>query len=122
MRQTKHQLSNDPVLLRIMELLKAKQITEKEMLASLGYSSSTFTKWKYNNVRTYRDHINEIADYLEVSSEYLTQGVDDFVNMDTISSSELQLLKYYRKMGNEERNCLLETARYFYNSTSYRMT
>ena len=52
-RQTKRELTDDPVLLRILELLKEKGNTEKDMVEYLGLGNGAFTHWKYENQKSF---------------------------------------------------------------------
>ena len=51
--------------------------------------------------------------YLEVTPAYLTEGVDDIINVSTMTVSELQLTQLYRKMSNDVKETLLRTAGHF---------
>ena len=113
MRTAINELTNDEVVLKIMELLKLQGKTEKDLTDYIGLASTTFTKWKYKEQKSYRKHLKEIAEYLEVTPEYLTEGVDDIINLSAMTTSELRLIQLYRKMSNDEKNTLLKTAGYF---------
>lgn len=71
MRKAKNELTRNPVVLKIMEQLQAQKKTEKEMEIALGFGNGTFTRWKYMNGRSYMNHIDRIAGYLNVTVEYL---------------------------------------------------
>ena len=113
MRPAINELTNDPIVLKIMELLKVQGKTEKGLTDHIGLANTTFTKWKYKGVKSYRKHLEKIADYLEVTPEYLTEGVDDIINISTMTASELRLIQLYRKMGNDAKETLLRTAGHF---------
>ena len=57
--------------------------------------------------------MEKIAEYLEVTPEYLTEGVDDFINVSTMTSSELRLIQLYRKMSKDAKETLLRTSGHF---------
>ena len=113
MRPAINELTNDPVVLKIMELLKIQGKTEKDLTDHVGLANTTFTKWKYKGVKSYRKHLDKIAEYLEVTPDYLTEGVDDIINLSTMTTSELRLIQLYRRMGNDAKEVLLKTAGYF---------
>ena len=119
MRQAGQEITNDPIVLKILEILRQQNRTEKDLLVALKLPNSTFTKWKYQELKSYKKHLNEIAEYLGVTPRYLTEGIDDYINIDTISTSEMELLKMYRGMKKENRECLMKTANVFYNATLY---
>ncbi len=113
MRPATNELTNDPVVLRIMEILKLQGKTEKDLTDYIGLANTTFTKWKYKGLKSYRKHLSKIAEYLEVTPAYLAEGVDDIINLSEMTASELQLVQLYRKMGNDTKDILLRTAGHF---------
>lgn len=113
MRPAINELTNDPVVLKIMEMLKLQGKTEKDLTEYIGLANTTFTKWKYKGLKSYRKHLGKIAEYLEVTPEYLTEGVDDIINLSEMTTSELRLIQLYRKMGNDTKEILLKTAGHF---------
>ena len=74
MRESKRTLTDDPIVLRIMNLLKSKKKTDKELSDHLELTHGITTAWKYGGSKSYRPHINEIAEFLEVSPNYLLHG------------------------------------------------
>jgi hypothetical protein len=57
--------------------------------------------------------MDKIAEYLEVTPEYLTEGVDNYINVSTMTTSELRLIQLYRKMSKDAKETLLRTAGHF---------
>ena len=112
MIEPKREMTDDPVVHRIVELLEARGITEKELIQRLGMSRGTFTAWKYGRVKSYLAHLNEIADILEVSPNMLLRGKDDEVDIETLSETETRLIKAYRKMDNEGQRHVMNTVKY----------
>lgn len=56
---------------RILELLQAKGIKQKELTDYLGINESAIANWKKGKVKSYMRYISEIATFLEVSVDYL---------------------------------------------------
>ncbi len=119
MRKVTREMTKDPVVLRIMDQLKLQGKTEKELVTHLGMSSTTFSSWKFENVKTYRKNISAIAEFLDVTEAYLLEGLDDFVNKDTMTGLEIKLVKLFRSMGNEEQKCFMEMGQLLIKSTKY---
>lgn len=117
MIEPKRKMTDDPVVQRIVDLLGERGITEKELIQRLGMSRGTFTAWKYGRVRSYQGHLNEIADILEVSPNQLLRGVDEEVNVETLSESEIRLIKAYRAMDNDGQRHVLDMAGYIVRAT-----
>lgn len=116
MRESKRKLTDDPVLLRILGLLKEKGKTEKDMVEHLGIGNGAFTHWKYENQKSFHQHIRTMAEYLDVTPNYLLYGRDEEVNGDTLSASEIRLVRLYRQMGIGQKECLMHTADWFVNA------
>ena len=112
MREAKRQLSGDPVLFRIMSTLKEAGKTDKELLNYLDMAHGTFDAWKYRNIKSYLSRIDDIAEFLNVSPNYLLRGIDDEVNFETLSEAEIRLIKLYRNSDAKGRTHILECAEY----------
>ncbi|MGN1140296.1 MAG: hypothetical protein ACI4TF_03760, partial [Oliverpabstia sp.] len=69
------------------------------------------SKWKYSGIKSYRKHISEIADYLNVSVEELeSEGyIQDGAQ---ITATEKRILEMYRKLGTQEQQYFEQTLSY----------
>ena len=112
MVEAKNKVTDDKVVVRIMDLLAKRNLTEKELIDRLGMARGTFTAWKYGRVKSYQAHITEIAEILDVSPNYLLRGADDEIDVETLSESEKQLIKSYRSVGNDGRRHIDEMVEY----------
>ena len=56
---------------KITNLIKRKKITEKKFLDDLGFTKTTLSNWKSGQNSSYKDHIVKIANYFEVTTDYL---------------------------------------------------
>lgn len=56
--------------------------------------------------------IDAIAEFLNVSPNYLLRGVDDEVNMETMSEAEIQLVKRYRRADEKGKEFVMQAAEY----------
>ncbi len=118
-RQLKRKVTDNPVVLRIMDQLKLQNKTEKELVRHLGLSDSAFSSWKFKNGKGYEKRIDEIASFLGVTKQYLYDGIDEYINGDTITPSEIRLLKNYRKMGDEQKKNYMKMGEFLVMSTDY---
>ena len=116
MRQAKRELTDDPVLLSILELLNEKGRTEKDMVEYLGLGNGAFVHWKYDNHKSFQLHTSKMAKYLGVTPNYLLSGRDEDINTDTLSVSEIKLIRLYRQMQFQQKECLMQTAVLFTNA------
>lgn len=67
----------DIIIERISDLLSEKKISQKQFMADLKLSTATFSEWKAGRVKSYKKYIEEIADYLGVSVDYLLGRTDN---------------------------------------------
>ena len=67
----------DITLEKILNLLKTKGIKDKDFVSAIGLYSSALSEWKSGKSVSYKKHIDKIADYLGVSSDYLLGRSDD---------------------------------------------
>ena len=112
-RNSSENIVDDPVLLRILELIRLHGYTEKEVENRIGLSNGAFTKWKYHGVKTYLRHIGSMSECLGVTPNYLLYGIDEKINTDMMSPMEINLIKLYRKMDERQKDCLIRTAKVF---------
>ena len=112
-RKAKGKLTEDPVLNRVLDLLKEKGKTEKDMTDYLGISNSSFTGWKYKERKTFMQYVEPMSEYLEVSRNYLLYGRDEDINDETLSVVEVGLLKRFRRMKPSQRSCLIQISKCF---------
>ena len=121
MRHAKHQMTNDPVVLRIVELLKEKGIPERDFVKAIGLSNGAFTKWKYHESKGYMLHINKMAELLQVTPNYLLRD-EGKVEIQNLSEKETELLSMYRAMTDKMKENIIETSRNFVELTVLKKT
>ena len=64
-------------IIRMLQVMKEKGMTQKELCNRIGRDQNTFTQWKRGNNKGYRSYISEIAEILGVSADYLLGKTDD---------------------------------------------
>lgn len=67
----------DTSLTRILGLLKQKGIKDKDLIDGIGLNKSAISDWKSGRSKSYKRHIDKIADYLDISTEYLLGRSED---------------------------------------------
>lgn len=68
-------MSKSPIVARINALLSLKGISKKQFFEDCKISSSAFSQWNTGKIEVPRGkNIERIANYLEVSVEYLLYG------------------------------------------------
>lgn len=56
---------------KICDLLKQQSKKQKELTDFLGIGKNVFTDWKSGKCNSYKKHIDKIAEFLGVSTDYL---------------------------------------------------
>lgn len=64
-------MNNDPTIIKICDLLKQQNKNQKELTDFLGISQNAFTDWKSGRIKSYNKHLGKIAEFLNVSVDYL---------------------------------------------------
>lgn len=98
MRTPKNETTEDPVVLRIMDLLNDQNKTQKELVEYLGLGNGAFTRWRYQGGKSYRTYINEIAEFLGTTPTYLLNGKVENISIENLSDKEIELIEEYRKL------------------------
>ncbi|MBQ7991405.1 MAG: helix-turn-helix transcriptional regulator [Solobacterium sp.] len=106
MNTSKRKMSEDPVLLRILELLKEQNKSQKDLTDYLGMHSNTFNNWKYGNTRSYLKKIDEIADFLNVTPGYLLKGNSIYADIEGFTPIEKRIVDDIRKLSEEQQQIL----------------
>ena len=62
---------------RLKELRKAKNISQKAVANSIGMSERNFQTLEYGKIKPSHDNIIKLADFFEVSTDYLLGRSDN---------------------------------------------
>jgi transcriptional regulator with XRE-family HTH domain len=116
MRNTNRTVADEPVLNRILETMKEKGVNQQDVAQYLGLGNGAFTKWKYDNGKSYMKHLNRIAEYLGVSRTYLLKGINEVVKDEKLSEKEKRLVEVFRELKISEQDMFLRQI------IGYRMT
>ena len=101
MRTTDKQVVENEVVQRIIKLLNEQGHSQRELIDFIGLSNGAFTGWKYGRGKSYITHINKIADFLNVTPNYLLTGADD--NKNDFTVGELEMIKMFRELDEEAK-------------------
>ena len=107
MRTPIRTMTDNPILLRIMDLLKRNGHTEKDLLRSVNLKDTTFNRWKFENSKSFMQHIDSIADYLGVSIDYLVRGEEMAGFTDDFVAEEKGIIDTYRKLSRKRQEMIL---------------
>ena len=62
---------------KILSLLTEKGIQQKTFAENIGVTKHTITDWKNGRSKSYMKYIDKIADFFDVSDDYLLEKTDD---------------------------------------------
>lgn len=78
---------------KIINLLKQQGRTQKELMNYIGVSANVFTDWKSGRNESYHKHLPKIAEFFDVSVDYLV-GKDENPQKD----SDDELTEYLEEL------------------------
>ena len=62
---------------RIVKLLEEQGKRQKDLTDYLGISKNAFTDWKSGRIKSYLKYIDKIAEFFDVSADYLLGKTED---------------------------------------------
>lgn len=101
---------------RINALLREKGIGKYKFYEECRVSSGAFSMWKRGVVNPSRKSIEDIADYLNTTPEYLLTGEGEKekpapIKEDGLSEEQIKVLRLFDSLTPQEQRALLATAR-----------
>ena len=108
-------------MLKISEIRKERGIAQKDLAEYLNISPGNLCEWEKGRIEPSIDFLNKIADYFNVSIDYLVGRENDFGNIvisgsekkETLSLKEQRLLKAFNKLSDLEKEKLIEDAEFY---------
>lgn len=97
------------ILDRISMLLGSRE--QQELTSFLGLKSVAFSEWKSGKSKSYRKYLIEIADFFNVSLDYLVYGKEKSSSKIKLTSDEQELLSYYNELQDIDKGRVLGTAK-----------
>lgn len=96
------------ILDRITKLLGNRE--QKELTNYLGLNNVAFSEWKSGKSKSYRKYLIEIAEFFNVSIDYLVYGKEKNSSAEELTADEQELIKYYRQLDDKSQGVLLGRA------------
>lgn len=103
--------------MRLKELRKELGLTQTQVAIGIGTGQSNVRRWELEEVQPTSEFIIKLADFFEVSTDYLLGRSDDLGNVTVNSSApmlpqdEKELLKLFRILPPEYKQLALNTLR-----------
>ena len=102
-------------MLRLRELRKEKNLKQSDVARAVDGSQRTVSNWENGTSEPDIAMLIRLADYFEVSLDYLTGRSDEFGHIefqsDVLDDREQELLSLYRNLSEHDRTVLDEIAR-----------
>lgn len=76
---------------------------QKELTKYLGLNSVAFSEWKSGKSKSYRKYLIEIADFFNISIDYLVYGKEKNSSTDNLSENEREMLDVFSKFNDREQ-------------------
>lgn len=92
----------------IRSLREDRDLTQKQIAELLGTSANYYGDYENGKREITLSRIIKLADYYDVSMDYLTGRISDKKGFYKISSAETELLNKFRSLDSESKGKLLE--------------
>ena len=99
----------------IRELRSEKGLTQEELAQKLGIRCGTYCKWEQNRANASYEDLIKLADFYQVSVDYLIGHTDDLGNVtvittqeNTLNKNERSLLSQFKKLTVVEKDLILK--------------
>ena len=110
--------------MRLKELRTEKNLTQEEVAKEIGTSQTNIGRWEKGLNEPSSSFVVKLANFFEVSTDYLLGRSDDFGNVTVTTASpsaaltpdELELLELYKKLPKTRQKTVLDTIRYMSES------
>ncbi len=96
------------ILDRILMLLGNRE--QRELTNFLGLKSVAFSEWKSGKSKSYKKYLIEIADFFNISLDYLVYGKEKGCSTFKLTDEEQELLEYFNKLSDKSKGKIIERA------------
>ena len=107
---------DDPVVERIMNMMKQRGISQKEMAAMLGVSEASFSKWKNRGSKSYTRYLGQLSEILNVPVSYLVSGDLDGDRKGAermYSDNTSEMIRLFDELGERDQKFFIEMIKQF---------
>ena len=96
------------------KLCNLKGIKPGRVSKETGISTATLTSWKQGKYTPKQDKLSLIADYFDVSVDYLMTGEENSITDDMVGE-HIELISLYENLTQEQKDHVLNMMRLFNN-------
>ena len=109
---TNRKMTENPVVQRILGLLREQGKLDKDLTDFLGVAPTAMTKWKYDGSKVYLKYIEAICEYLDTTPNYLFWGHEGVSVENGLTSTERELIEKYRNLDNKGKKFVKDMLSY----------
>ncbi len=107
--------------MRLKELRDEKKLSQEEVAKAIGTSQTNIGRWEKGLNEPSSGFVIKLANYFEVSIDYLLGREDDFGNVvvsenNEITPEEKELLTLFRSLPNIRRKTVMDSIRFMSES------
>lgn len=113
MATTTREMTNNPIVQRIIELIANRGLRDKDLTDHLGLPPGSMAKWKYDGSQVYLKYIVEISEFLETSPNYLFLGSNGTYDIEGLTALEMDVIRMLRSVDDGRQRCIKEILEYF---------
>ncbi|MDY6368034.1 MAG: helix-turn-helix transcriptional regulator [Clostridia bacterium] len=91
----------------VKELRTNKKLNQTEVASALGFTYFTYGKWEQGKAEPSLDSLYKLADYFEVSVDYLLGRTDELgiiQKENSLTKNESELLSLFKKLDTIKQN------------------
>lgn len=94
-----------PIITRIVNLMNERKVTQVRLTSDLKLSATTISDWKKGKGRPQVDSLVKIAEYFQVSMDFLILGRESkHANIPFATANDRLVLKKFQALPLEEQN------------------
>ena len=87
---------------KILMLLKKQDKTQKQLMDYLGLGKTAFTSWRNGKNTSYKKHIDKIAEFFNVSTDYLLGKTENILSTIDVSALDEEIIKQLCQLSETE--------------------
>lgn len=98
----------------IFDLLEKKGDTQQAFADAIGVSKNKVSEWKAKKTKSYKNHINEIAAYFNISTDYLLGNEQKNklpAEARSLSDIENEILSIFHTLPEDKKQAFITVAR-----------
>jgi len=96
---------------KILQLKNQNNVSDAKLERDIGLKPKTIYDWKRGKSTTYYDNIISIANYFNVSTDYLLGNEQKEKPASQLSDTDLQLIDLFSKLNDEDKAMYIKLLR-----------